>query len=438
MNNIITRNKEVKNASWIIMGRVAQMALSFVVSIATTRYLGTSNYGLISYASAYVGFFTPICTLGINSIIIKDFFDDPKNQGASIGTTIVFRVISSIFSTIIILAIIFFADKGDKETIIVAALCCVALLFQTFDTINYWFQSKYKSQVTAIATLIAYIIVCVYRIVLMIYKASIYWFAFATSVDYAVIAILLVISYFKNNGQKFRFSLIKGKYLLKNSYHYIISGMMASIYAQTDKLMLKQMLNLDEVAYYSLASTISTMWAFILSAIIDSMYPTILLLAKDSKEKFERKNRQLYGIVFYISCIVSVGFVVFGRYIITMLYGVEYEPAAKSLTIITWYVAFSYLGVARNAWIVSESKQKYLKYMYASAAVINVILNYLLIPVLKSSGAALASLITQILTSMILPLFFKDMRPNVVLMIQAVFLRDVWADKKKKDDRKHE
>ncbi len=50
-------NKEAKNASWLIGGKVAQMVLSFFVSILTARYLGPGNYGIISYVCAYVALF---------------------------------------------------------------------------------------------------------------------------------------------------------------------------------------------------------------------------------------------------------------------------------------------------------------------------------------------------------------------------------------------
>ena len=61
----ILKNKEMKNAGWIIAGRIAQMVLSFLISIFTARYLGPSNFGIINYAGAYVAFFTSLCTLGI-------------------------------------------------------------------------------------------------------------------------------------------------------------------------------------------------------------------------------------------------------------------------------------------------------------------------------------------------------------------------------------
>ena len=96
------------------------------------------------------------------------------------------------------------------------------------------------------------------------------------------------------------------------------------------------------------------------------------------------------------------------------------------MRILTWYVAFSYLGVARNAWIVSYGKQNYLKYLYMGAALANVLLNALMIPPWGASGAALASLLTQISTILVFPALIKDLRPNVRLMLDAILLRNVF------------
>lgn len=423
------QNKEVKNASWLIGGKVAQMIISFVIGILTTRYLGPSNYGTINYVTAYVTFFTSLCTLGINSVIIRDFVENPKEEGEAIGTTLVLRTISSFLSVILINGIVSIIDYDEPITIIVSVLCSVSLVFQVFDTINYWFQSRYQSKVTSIATLLAYAIVSVYKIILLVFAKDVQWFAFSTSLDYICIAVFLIWAYKNYGGPRLKFSWLKARSLLGRSYHYILSGMMVAIYGQTDKLMLKQMLNESEVGYYSVATGLCTYWVFILQAIIDSVYPTIMRLSDTDEEGFERKNRQLYALVFYLSALVSVVFVVLGRFVIRILYGEPYIEAVDPLKIITWYTAFSYLGVARNAWIVCKNKQKYLKYMYVGAALINVVINYLLIPIMGASGAALASLITQICTSIFLPMIWKDMRPNAKLMIDAIFLRGIFINR---------
>ena len=114
-------SKELKNAGWLISGRVIQMVLSFFISIFTARFLGPGNYGVINYASAYVAFFTSLCTLGINSVIIKDFAEHPQEQGKAIGTTLVLRGVSSALSTLMIIGIVGILENwvcsGYKQSI---------------------------------------------------------------------------------------------------------------------------------------------------------------------------------------------------------------------------------------------------------------------------------------------------------------------------------
>lgn len=425
----LTSMREVKNAGWLIGGKIAQMLISLVSTVLTARYLGPANYGLINYAGAYTAFFTAFCTLGINSILVKEFIDNPEKEGIITGTSLVFRAISSFLSAIVIICIVCFVDAGETETIAVVALCSIGVIFYIFETFNFWFQAHLQSKITAIASLLAYFITAIYKIVLMILGKNVLFFAFATSVDYICIAIFLFLAYKKYNGKRLKFSWEYGKKILNQSYHFILSGLMVSIYGQTDRIMLKHMIGETELGYYSTAVSICNMWCFVLVAIIDSLYPSIMEVDKEHEELFKKKNRQLYAIVFYISVIVSLIITIVAPLIVSILYGEQYMSSVNPLRIITWYTAFSYLGVSRNAWIVRMERQRYLKYIYFMAAISNVILNWIFIPVLGASGAALASLISQILTSIILPLLIKGLRENSILMLEAIALKRVKGEK---------
>lgn len=425
----VLKNRTVKNAGWIIGGGVANKLLAFIVGIFSARFLGPSNMGLINYAAAYLSFFSALCNLGISSVIIKDFVDHPEEEGKSLGTALGLRAISSLLSGLMIIGVVSIVDRDEPLTIAVVALSCIGLVFQVFDAFNQWFQSKLKSKYVAVATVAAYIAVSAYKIVLLVLGKSVEWFALATSVDYIVIAAFLLIAYKKNNGPKLSFSFKKAKQLLALSSSFIISGLMVSIYASTDKLMLKQMLDEATVGHYGLAVSISTVWVFLLQAVIDSVYPSIIEAYGRDRQDFDRKNRRLYAIVIYAALFISLMICIFAKTIVGILYGEEYLPAVTPLRIVVWYTAFSYLGVARNAWIVSENKQKYLKYLYISAAVINVVLNFVLIPWLGASGAALASLITQMSTTLLLPALIPALRPNAKLMLEALALKDIFNNK---------
>lgn len=427
----LIKSKTVKNAGWLIFGRIIQMAINFFVGIYTTRFLGPSNFGLINYASAYTGFFASVCTLGINSVIVKELVNNREKEGTVLGTSIVLKIISSFLSAISIICIVSVADDGEPMTLAVVALCTLGMIFNVFETFNYWFQSKLKSKVTAIATLVGYLIAAIYRVFLIVTGKSVVFFAFATSLDYIVVGIVLIAVYKTEGGQRLSFSKEYGRSLLRSSWHFILPSLMVSIYAQTDKFMLKQMISDAEIGYYSTATALCTSWCFVLQAVIDSFYPAIM---EDYKRgyiaSYEKKNKLLYSVVFYISVAVSLIICIFSAQIIHFLYGDSYMPSVMPLRIITWYTAFSYLGVARNAWIVCENKQKYLKWVYGAAAVSNVILNFIFIPRFGASGAAAASLIAQIITTMIAPAFIGPLRPNTKMMLDSLVLRGVFPHRK--------
>ena len=355
------KNKVVKNAGWIIFGKIAQAVIGMLIGLLAARYLGPSNYGLINYAVAYLSFFNSICTLGTTSLLVKEFVDHPENEGQIIGTTLTMRILSSTLSALVITLISFVVDRNEPVTIAVVALSSIGVIFHVFETFVYWFQYKLASKVTSIISVVAYVIVALYRVVLLVMQKNVMFFAFATTLDYICVAILLVIAYRKYKGRRLSFSWTYGKSLLSKSYHFILSGLMVAVYAQTDKIMLKHMVGSVATGYYATAVYISNLWCFILSAIITSMYPVIMQANQVSESEFKKKNKMLYAIVFYLSVIVSVFFTVFAPLIIDIMYGNAYSSAVGPLRIVTWYTAFSYLGVARDAWVVCKNKQKYLK-----------------------------------------------------------------------------
>ena len=73
----------------------------------------------------------------------------------------------------------------------------------------------------------------------------------------------------------------------------------------------------------------------------------------------------------------------------------------------------------RNVWILAEGQQKYLWVINLSGAITNVMLNFIMIPFLGVVGAAIASLITQIFTNVVIGFIIKPIRRNNCLMIRG-------------------
>ena len=416
-------------------GRVIHMALAFLVNLLTARYLGPSNYGLVNYAALYTAFFASFATLGLSSLLLKDFMENPQDAGTAVGTSIAMRLLSSALSAVTIVAIVSVVDRGERLTLTVVALYSMSLVFQAFDTIRYWFQSHLESKYATIATSVGYLIVSAYKVLLLVLGKDVRWFAISNTIDYAVSAVIFLGLYKWRGGPRLHISLSKGRSLLRQSGSFILCGLMVSVYNCTDRFMLKHLLDEASVGYYATATSLATVWTFVLSAIIDSITPGIMQAFREDRERYTRHNRQLYALVFYLSVGVSAVITLLARPAVGLLYGQEFLPAVNPMQVITWYTAFSYLGVARGAWVVCEGKQRYLTPLYIGSAMVNVALNFLLIPQWGATGAAVASLLTQISTTFVFPQIIRPLRPNARLMLDAVLLRGVLPEKQRNHTR---
>jgi len=412
--NKLGHSKVAKNSVWMITETIIQMIISLVINKIVSKYLGVANYGVINYGISFLNFFNAICTLGLGTIAIKYLVNEKEKQGEIIGTCIGLRLISSFISIILISSLVFILKQGDTTIIIVSVIQSFSLLTDTFNTISWWNQYRLQSKLSALATFVAYILTAVFKVVLVYTKKSVVWFAFSNIVQSLILALVLYVIYKKQKSPSFSFSINRGKILLKESYHFIISGLMVAIYTQTDKMMIGSMIDdMSAVGLYSVSVTIMQLWSFLPMAIIDSFKPSLLEIKKNSYERYMVKLKQLYSIIIWLSMAYTFFVFIFGKYIVLILYSEDYLGCIPSLRLIIFGVLFSFVGVVREFWLVCEGKQKYAKYFALFGALGNIVLNLLLIPRYGITGAAIATLSTQFLTAMVVPLFFKDTREAV-------------------------
>ncbi|MDO4940313.1 MAG: flippase [Erysipelotrichaceae bacterium] len=412
-----------KNASWMLAGRIVQMGLTFITTLYIARYLNPTVYGSITHTYAYVAFFAPISVLGLNEIIVKELIDNKDKNDEIIGTMLVFRIISALLCILVLFAIskIIF---DSKTLLILTMLQSISLVFQTFDCITYFYQSKLLAHKTAKINIIAYTLTAIFRIIGLIIKRDVKWFAFAVSLDYIVIAAMLLFIYFKD-GHKLKFSLDTGKLLLKRSWHYLFANILIAIYTEADKVILGNMLNDTAVGLYSAATQLCNAWPVVLVAIIDSASPIIIELYGTDKKAFKKKLKQLYASIFYIGLVAAIMITLLSDLIINIVYGSSYADASILLKICSWNSIFAYFGVSRKIWMQCENKLQHEKTIALVGVISNIVLNIVLIKAFGVVGAAIALTLTQFITNFVTVFVIKETRDNAKLIVEAVSLKDV-------------
>ena len=413
-------NKIFTNAKWIILCKVVQSLLQLLIGMLTARYLGPSNYGLINYAKSVVAFAVPFTQLGLNATLVRELIDTPEKEGEIMGTSLLMGTVSSISCMLLVTGFVSVVNRTEPQTIAVCILYSISLVFQAMELIQYWFHSKLQSKFPSMMMLCAYVVVSAYKIFLLASGKSIYWFAVVYSIEYGTIALSLFVIYGRQGKQKLSASFAMAKRLFSKSRYYILSSLMVTLFQNTDHIMLKTISGDVENGFYTAAITSAGVCQFVYAAIIDSARPVILAAQKTDSLKYEKNIARLYSIIIYMAIAQGIVFTLFAKQIVGILYGKDYLPTVPVLQILVWYIAFSQMGRIRNIWILAEEKQKLLWRINLLGALMNIALNYFLIPVWGASGAAFASFVTQVFANFILGFLLKPLRPNNRLLLRGL------------------
>lgn len=406
-----SKKKFICNTTWMMANKIYSMLISLVVGALSARYLGPSNYGLLNYGTSIIAFFTTISGLGFASTLVVEMVQNQEKCGKILGTAAVFRLVTSLASFGVIFFVVIILEPTNKELHVVTMLQAIVVILNTYDVFLYWFQMRLEMRMVTIASIIALTVTAVWRIILLMHRATVEFFALSNSISALVSGICVLMFFFRSKYHpKLDLDAKLGVKMVSESYHFIISGVAVTLYTQLDRIMLGKIVSSEAVGYYSAAMTIATMWEFVPQAIVNSARPVLAEMKKKSEEEFLRKYKILLLAINVMGLLVGLAILLFGRLAILILYGRSYELASAALMILVWSTSFSMIGTARSIWIVTEGKNKYAKYYVLIGAVVNSILNAIVIPIWGITGASVTTLISQIVVAIIAPYLFKETR----------------------------
>ncbi|HEY9809681.1 MAG TPA: flippase [Halomicronema sp.] len=414
--------KVLSNTAWLFGEKILQMALGLLVGVWVARYLNPQNFGLLNYATALVGLLSPFATLGLHQIVVRDLTRNSSEKDEILGTAFVLKLLGGLVTFAATFGLVMVLNPEDKLTHWLVAIAATGTLFSSFDVIDFWFQSQVQSKYTVWSTNTAYILINVVKITLIQLKASLVAFSWALTAEKAVAAVALMTTYNLKGYQAraWRFSWVRAQELVSQSWPLIISSFVIMIYMRIDQVMLGQMREPGEVGIYSAAVKVAELWYFIPGAVVQSVFPTVVK-AKDKDEKlYYERLQQLFNFMAWISYAVAIPMTFLSSQIVWLLYGNKYAGAAPSLAVLVWAGLFVSLGMARSPWLITEGLMKYSAATTAVGAVINMILNFLLIPKYGGLGAGIATVIAQMFAAYLSHSFYPKTRKIFWLQTRAL------------------
>ncbi|MGB0562739.1 MAG: flippase [Spirulinaceae cyanobacterium] len=416
--------KIMGNTAWLFSDRLLQLGLGLVVGVWVARYLGPEDFGLYNYIIAMVSLFIPLGKLGLDNIIVRDIARDVEQKNATLGTGLVLKMSGSIVAAIAVLLTVFLLKPDSPQTHLLVGIFAIATGFRSFDVIEYWFQSQVQSKYMVWARNLVYITINLLKVVMIQLQAPLLVFVIILALEQIFTAIGMICAYQwqGNRIQKWRMQGQRAISLLKDSWPLLLSGIVIIIYMGIDKVMLEQMAGLKAVGLYSAAVKISEMWYFVPISIVNSVFPSVVQAKEMGERIYQRRIQKIFNLMTLIGYAVAIPMTFLSVFFVTFLYGPNFESAATVLTIHIWAGIFVSLGVARESWLTTEGLMKFSAATAAVGAVINVILNWLLIPKYGGSGAAIATVTAQIFASYIAGAFYPQTRSIFWRQTKALLL----------------
>jgi O-antigen/teichoic acid export membrane protein len=414
--------KYFKNTSWLFAEKILRMVVGLLVGVWVARYLGPEKFGLLSFAHSFVGLFTIFATLGLDEIVVRELVKDESKRDLLVGTTFWLKLFGA-FLVLLVLAFAINFTSNDVDTHILVFIIASATIFQSFNIVDFYFQSKILGKFVAYANFISLFISTIVKIALILSHASLLAFAWVVLFDSFVLACGFIYFFLKHSTFRIKYLIFYKSTaidLLKDSWPLIFSGGVLMIQARIDQVMIKEMLGSLEVGYYSVAMRLIEAVAFIPMLLKSSLYPSIQSAKIQSKALYQDRLLNFYRLNFLFFLVLAIPIFIFAEPIIVLLFGIEYQPAGVLLALLSIRLFFANMGVARATYIVTENLMKFSMLTMILGTIVNIYLNYVLIPYYGSRGAIVATIVSFFTTIFLVDIFYSKTRHNVILQVKSI------------------
>lgn len=389
MNISLTTKKIASNTIYQLIGKVVSMSITILTTIIITRFYGREGYGAFSLMQNWPALFFIIVDFGINAIATRELSKDFTKANKYIGNIFILRILFSLFFILALgVALIFFPYSSDL--IFGIRLGLILILTQSlFATTNIIFQVKLRYDYSVIGYVCGYFVILALVLIFSLLKLNIAWVNFSYVVG-GFITFVLNYTFLNKLGvhPDFKIDLDTIKFLLSASLPLGLMFIFSQLNFRSDSLLLSIMKlpksyglnNTETVAVYSLPYKIFDVALVVPTFFMNSVYPVLVVHMQESKERL--KNTFLRSLKFLALSALLCSFigVVFSNLAITILGGNEFNESVWVLQVLLGGLIFYYLTQPISWLIVTLGNQKYLPWVYAIGAFVDLSLNLIFIP----------------------------------------------------------
>ncbi|WP_295114696.1 oligosaccharide flippase family protein [uncultured Methanobrevibacter sp.] len=386
------------NMSWILISQIIASICGFIWTILIARYLGVHDYGILGFATSITGILSITTDFGISTHIVRHIATDYDSSPKYLGNAIPLKSIFAILTAILTLAILLIL-KCDETTIIVTLLFTLEMIIKSFiNLMNGGFQAFEKGKYQGIGNTLLNAILLIFILLAIFSDWGLLGITLAYLISNIIALIYIYITFIRYVSKPhFEFDKTFCKKITMYSIPFAITGVLYSIYYSVDIIMLTNIIGNTATGIYNASYKLINVITLLYTAYTAVIFPVMSKFFKNDEKLLEISYEKSIKYLMLIMIPLAMSTMIYSTDLILLIYGPEYIDSAPTLSILIWTVCLLFVASPGNILLQASHKEVTVTKIYAIAAVFNIILNFILIPKFSFIGAAITTVVSDIL-----------------------------------------
>ncbi len=426
-HNHTIRQTVAKNTFWLAVSNFGGRFLRAAIVIYGARVLGTSEWGVFSYAISFVTLLTAFADIGISPLLIREsskLFDDPEQQRKVISTSFILKGVLIVLG----MAVVVFGGPFFTSIEGVKAILPIAALIFAFDSMREFgtslIRSFEKMEWEAGLYLLTNAAIVVLGFIFLYESKTVgaLTYAYAAGTGIGMIATIYAIKD-KLAGLFSNFSFTILKSIFASGWPLAISVILGMLMINTDILLIGWFQSADSVGLYSAAQRIVQLLYLVPAIITMSILPALSRLAGKDDIKLRRVLELVLSFLFIAALPIAVGGILLGKEIIGFVFGNAYLAGTSSFQVLIATILIDFPVVVLSNVAFAYNRQKSLIVYSAIGGISNVIFDLILIPKFGIVGSAWATFLAQLLcVAYLRRIAYQENRPKILPHLRKAFI----------------
>lgn len=409
--------------------RLVKLLAAAVLTIFVARVLGASELGVYSIVMAWSAFLVPLTSMGLNNNVIRRMVQQQNGQQAMslLYSAVTIRLALGLFGGSLMLLgfYLLYPTMFDGNTAI--AIPVLFLLQSFFGLLLFEFYLNYQGTFRSTAYLKTVITLCSFaaKLALLYSGFGIASLLLITGIEFMLVGTAQYLLY-RYKQQPFMpgekpwppyhprwFNLAQIVPLLKRSSWLWLSGIVTVVYLKIDIVMLGAMAGTEQAGIYAAASRLSELWYVFPATLAIRYYPDMLKAYQQGLTPYYLKLRRFALLFFSAAFSIALLMTLAAPWIISLLFGDDFSAAITVLRIHVWAGCFIFVRYLISQHLVITEQEPLSLLSHGVGALLNIGLNFWLIPTMGIIGAAWATLVSYAFASFFFLFIFASTRSQL-------------------------